>query len=384
MTESAQPQTPGKRLLGFSSMLAFLSFLIMIVWIPSVAADELPLNASDITRLEQPGQIQYNSALLDNGTILVYESWQGYDMDAGELRILPIAPSADALTFGAPTTLNAGNPTNRTSVSVIARNNEQWLYFVEADTFKDSAFAIRAKLENGKLTDRQELEIPGGLSARSNARWHVTDDGQVVVALTALKCCKVSFAQSQDGVHFSEPQEVSKGGFMPHIASFMDGALLLLYQAAFRTEHVRDNGKPIFITKTHFRISPDAGESWGDAVPLTQNDRTIHDGKALRRLDGNLDIYYVYPVKGSRSLSLWRRCINTDGAMGAEELVVDRAFGNLAKPTPHRLPSGQVLLTFVEQGEVVMQGDHNLHAAVISGDSAACDGSVAAPNPQVH
>ncbi|BFL86123.1 hypothetical protein LFREDSHE_45730 [Shewanella baltica] len=85
-------------------------------------------------------------------------------------------------------------------------------------------------------------------------------------------------------------------------------------------------------------------------------DATVHDAKAIIRPDGNIDIYYVYPIQENSGLSLWRRCLNPNGQLGVEELVVEPSFGNIAKPTPHRLNTGELLITFVEQGKVVLEG----------------------------
>ena len=64
-----------------------------------------------------------------------------------------------------------------------------------------------------------------------------------------------------------------------------------------------------------------------------------------------------------------KRCVSTSGKLGPEELVVDKSFGSIAKVSPHRLSDGSLLLTFVEQGNVYSDGDHNLHAAKILSDA---------------
>lgn len=75
------------------------------------------------------------------------------------------------------------------------------------------------------------------------------------------------------------------------------------------------------------------------------------------------------PRVGTSEMSLWRKCVTPDGVLGKEELVINHAFGNIAKPTPHRLKNGNLLLTFVEQGKAVLKGDHNIHAAIISSNA---------------
>ncbi|MCE9685673.1 hypothetical protein LZP73_05515 [Shewanella sp. AS16] len=85
-----------------------------------------------------------------------------------------------------------------------------------------------------------------------------------------------------------------------------------------------------------------------------------------------MDIYYSYPIDEEEELSLWRRCIKSNAKLGDEELVVEHDFGNIAKPSPHRLKNGQVLITFVEQGKAALEGDHNIHTALISSD-ATCN-----------
>ena len=168
------------------------------------------------------------------------------------------------------------------------------------------------------------------------------------------------------------PSDINSSGFMPYLSSFSGGDIVYFFQKSFRTSKTQPSGKPVYITKTHFRLSSNLGKTWTEAVPINFTDVTVHDAKAIIRPDGNIDIYYVYPIQDNSGLSLWRRCLNPDGQLGVEELVVEPSFGNIAKPTPHRLNTGELLITFVEQGKVVLEGDHNLHAAIIFRD-ASCD-----------
>jgi len=350
-------------------LFIFIAFMISMF---SLSANELPLQKESISRIEYPPEIQYISALIQSKdtSTLVYESWKGFKMNEGDLHYSELNVLNKKIQFDtAKVVLPNKNTLIRSSISHVIIDGIDWLYFIESNGFKSDAFAYRAKLKDSALVEREKLSLEITLSPSSNARWHVLNNNNIALVYTDKKCCKLYFSISKDGVKFETPRYIGNTGFMPHLSSFSDGKLLYLFQKSFRSSKEKSNGKPIYITKSHFRVSNNYGQTWSEYTPITLTDDTVHDAKAILRLDGNIDIYYVYPIQDGKGLSLWRRCINTNGGLGNEELVVQHDFGNIAKPSIHRLENGKMLVTFVEQGQVVLEGDHNIHGAIISVDS---------------
>ncbi|MCL1096229.1 hypothetical protein [Shewanella kaireitica] len=338
----------------------------------SLSANELPLQKESISRIEYPPEIQYISALIQSKdtSTLVYESWKGFEMNEGDLHYSELNVLNEKIQFDtAKVVLPNKNTLIRSSISHVIIDGVDWLYFIESNGFKSEAIAYRAKFKDSALVEQEKISLEVPLSLSSNARWSVMKNNSVALVYTDKKCCKLYFSISKDGVKFETPRYIGNAGFMPHLSSFSDGKLLYLFQKSFRSSKEKPNGKPIYITKSHFRVSNNYGQTWSEYTPITLTDDTVHDAKAILRLDGNIDIYYVYPIQEGKGLSLWRKCINTNGGLGNEELVVQHDFGNIAKPSIHRLENGKMLVTFVEQGKVVLEGDHNIHGAIISADS---------------
>ncbi|WP_158682994.1 hypothetical protein [Shewanella sp. WE21] len=341
----------------------------------TASSNERPLKRESILRVEHPSAIQYTSALIQSGTsnTLVYESWSGYKMEKAWLRYTSLNFDHGVLDKGSSVNILPESPSNIvSSVSLVNFNGEDWLYYLEARSFKSEADVFRAKLRNGVLVEIEPVSLKDAIAPSSNIKFHRVSRNSVAIVYTAKKCCSLYFALSNDGVKFDTPSAIDSSGFMPYLSSFSGGDIVYFFQKSFRTSQTQPSGKPVYITKTHFRISSNLGNTWTEAIPINLTDATVHDAKAIIRPDGNIDIYYVYPIQENSGLSLWRRCLNPNGQLGVEELVVESSFGNIAKPTTHRLNTGELLITFVEQGKAVLEGDHNLHAAIISRD-ASCD-----------
>lgn len=353
------------------SYFLFIQLFFHVV-VVTASGNDLPLADRNILRIEQPGEIQYQSTLIqtESANVLVYESWGGHDMKHGRLRYSQLSMNNGKIGADTPRNLKIGSDSAVvTSLSKITLNSIDWLYYIEAKSFNAEASLFRAKLDAGKLIEQEAVLLTFPIAPSSNIRLHLIDGNKVALVFTGKKCCELYFSISDDGLIFNRPSELGNTGFMPFISSFPGGEIVYFFQKSIHTSKTQPSGKPVYITKTHFRISSNLGNTWTEAVPINLIDVTVHDAKAVIRLDGNIDVYYVYPIQEDRGLSLWRRCLNPHGQLGSEELVVDPSFGNIAKPTPHRLKNGELLITFVEQGKVVLEGYHNLHAAIISRDA---------------
>ena len=256
--------------------------------------NELPLQKENIFRIEHPPGIQYNSALIQNGKydVLLYDSWKGYELDEGNLRYTQLKIAKGKIKFPPPLDISAEHPVKiRTSLSKVTISDIDWIYFIESEGFESEGKAYRAKFNDGNLQDRQEISLDIALSPSGNARWQAVNGDKVALVYTAKQCCKLYFGISDDGLKFKTPTYIGNTGFMPYLSTFSDGTLLYLFQKSFRSSQNKADGKPIFISKTHSRISHDDGKSWSDHAPIDLSDVTVHDAKAITRDDGNIDIY---------------------------------------------------------------------------------------------
>ena len=339
--------------------------------INSTVANNLPLKSNDIFRIEFPSGVQYTSAFLEGETsTLLYSSWDGYQVEKSEFKYIDLIIDGNKITFTSPNTIkNKQKERIRTNASKVTIKGVDWFYFIEADHWNSTAIAYRANWIKGELTNKQKINTSRPLSPSSNPIWYSLNKEGVALVNIIKGCCKLFYSSSEDGITFDDAIDIKNTGFMPALASFPNNNLLYVFQKSFRTSMLKPNGKPNFVKKTHFKISNDKGNIWGKLTPISKTDITVHDAKPVQRNDENLDIYYAYPREGTSEMSLWRKCVTPDGVLGEEELVIDHAFGNIAKPTPHRLNNGKLLLTFVEQGKVVLKGDHNIHAAIISSNA---------------
>ncbi|MCE9685671.1 hypothetical protein LZP73_05505 [Shewanella sp. AS16] len=252
---------------------SIILFILFILGSLSTSASEgnLPLLKENIIRIEQPPEIQYNSALIQEKglNILVYESWDGYHVRKGNLHYSQVDMSKEKTKFTPPKVVSAHkNAKIRTSVSQVTINNDEWLYYIESNSYKSEAIAYRAKLVDGSLVEQQTLSLGMPISPASNARWHVVDGNKVGLVYREKLCCKLYFSISNNGIDFGEFSYIGNAGSMPYLSSFKDGKLLYLFQKGFKTSKTKANGEPIFIMKSHFRMSSDMGKTWGDPHTL--------------------------------------------------------------------------------------------------------------------
>jgi hypothetical protein len=125
---------------------------VVIAFSFPASGNELPLKRESILRVEHPSAIQYASALIQSGTsnTLVYESWSGYKMEKAWLRYTSLNFDHGVLDKGSLVNILPESPSNIvSSVSLVNFNGEDWLYYLEARSFKSEADVFRAKLRNG-------------------------------------------------------------------------------------------------------------------------------------------------------------------------------------------------------------------------------------------
>lgn len=357
-----------------------LFYLIAILLPVSSFANNLPLMKDDIHRIEYPEGMQTLSTVIQSQGSLnaIYSHFYNYDWKAGELRYSNLKLTPTSILSSRPMTLDfeINKPVNfRTGVSSINKNNAEWLYFVESETtYHKPASAFRAQWEsNGKLINKQLLSLPTAIAAGSAAKWYLLNNGKVALVYRTEPypgCCQLLFSLSDDGVNFGTPINIGNGGAMPALATFSSNELIYTFQTRFVSKKKDSDGKEKSGMRTHFRLSSNQGTNWREPISITMRVEEVHDASPIQRIDGYVDVYYSSIDSHENDVfSLWRRCVSTSGKLGPEELVVDKSFGNIAKVSPHRLSDGSLLLTFVEQGKVYSEGDHNLHAARVLSDA---------------
>jgi hypothetical protein len=316
---------------------------------------DLPITAESVAKVSNLPGIESSSTILstDSRRLLVFDHMDE-EITTGELYIAEIKSAIDlGLDIYAPVVVTPSSiyPI-RTSPSTVRIDDIDWLYYVEGTGLRQVSIAKRAKVVDNKLVEVTTLELKESFEVMGWPLWYSLPDGRVALAYRNADFeLKVAF--SLDGIRFEAPVEIGSTGSMPALASFADGTLVFTYQVG-----------PMHRKTALARISRDGGRTWWQEIPVTRSSKNVHDTAPFNRMDGKIDLYYIYPPEGWHGFALWRRCMDRDGRLGNEEQVVATEFGNLLKPSIHRLDKNLLLLTFAEQ-----RSGHNLHAAIINADS---------------
>lgn len=283
-----------------------------------------------------------------HGDALVFEHYDDA-FTMGELRRVDLSDLA-----APPVTLDlglseamVGNP------SLPIRGGVPTLYLVATESSSASARVERRPWSGAAPGAAEGVTMPEPIGLLSWPRFVALADGRVAVAYRdGASLVKLAF--SDDGLAFDAPQVMGPAGAQPELAQMASGALVYAYQVGVGGD-----------IQSWYRVSTD-GSAWSDAALVTDSSTNVHDTDAFVRADGRVDLYYIWP-DSALGFDLWRRCVSADGALGPEELVVVRSWGNLAKPRAHRRADGAIQLTFVDQNR-----GHRLFTARLVGD-APCD-----------
>lgn len=323
----------------------------------------LPLALSDTVLVGPPGAIDMTAAGFEGeqGPLVVFERFDADFLSAKHwvtrLEPAPVGGwSGAALLEPQPPDAFVAAPS---SVEV---GGERWLYGARASTLQGAAALFRARLEAAGFGAAQALPAIGGVgSLLAWPRFFDLPDGRVGVAFRD-GASRPRLALSADGQAFATPVTVGPPGAMADACAFADGTLLFTYQ----TEDA-----PM---TSWLRISRDDGATWTPAQKVTESSTNVHDTAPVRRLDGAVDLYYIYPAGGA-GFSLFRRAVSAAGALGPEQQVTALEVGDTSKPGATRLRDGRLLLTWAEisarapaTGEPTEQ---RLWLALLSGDAPA-------------
>jgi len=294
---------------------------------------------------------------IDGRDFVVFESISDYNFKSISLKIIELNISKNYKLKAQPyKEFSTGKKYN--SLAGIAKLKDSvWLYFTVSNSYGSKAILMKARLTStGLLKDMTKVNFDAELIGGSNPHLNFVDNKYTFAYITA-ECCDLAYATSDDGISFNTMGSMGINGAMPAIASFDDDALIYNYQRGYRTDKFRKNGKPISVMKSRFIISKDNGNNWGAANIVSDSFDEIHDAFPYKRKDGNIDIYYSHALhRENDNFSLWRRCVNSNGLVGKEELVIGKSMGNIAKPNLYARDDGSTALMFIEQGEDIKNG----------------------------
>lgn len=305
-------------------------------WLSLETAPQLPLLERDVLRLGEGLDVDMLSAWAVDPTArrarLFFESGSEA-FDAAWLLVSEASPDGRRFTPPQRVTTDAGFVA---SCAVLPSATGPRLVQVSAPDYH-SQVAVTA-VDAWTLDDARPLSLPSGVaSALSWPRFVDDADGGVWLAYRDGASVP-SLAHSVDGVTFAPgaPVPPVAGGAMAAVGRFASGALAYVSQAP-------EGAEPMV---SRVRTSAD-GAQWSSAQRVTDASPNVHDTFVLPRVDGDVDLYFIYPA-GGRGFSLFRRALSAEGALGPEQRVTDVTLGDPSKPAAFRLSDGAVLVTFAD------------------------------------
>ncbi|MGE0174365.1 MAG: sialidase family protein [Oligoflexales bacterium] len=308
-------------------------FLATFFFSSSIFAEILIPIATDPNRNEYFGSAFLNN---DNQLCVIFSQLK----DPNELLSDPMQTCAVNLDFGTPSPVLA-ELSSATPVStgwVIDGRKGPTFYFNAYDKISDRGYWGLARYSNGRFQKATWLQSPEDLSHQFRPWIYPARlaDGRIILSYEIWDFEKdyrsLRFSLSTDGRTFQTPLEVVNKAQMFHFGEFADGSWAFAYQrgnAGTMRSYVvltRDDGRTFTVEK---QISDQKGNS------------NVHDSFLFRRIDGDLDIYYLLWKDGG--FSCFRRRISSTGDLGPEERVTESGL-NMQKPTPFRLPDGKIFL----------------------------------------
>ena len=300
------------------------------------AASALPLGASDVLRLSDADAIEVGSVALpmkDGSVVVVFDR-----LDAAFTRgSLYSARSSRGRRFTKPAPFARGSDAYVVGPSAVIRAGSAFLYHEEAKTLQGRPSMWRSALgADGHWAAAERL--PAIADVTSLLSWpEVTAMGEgALLAFRggATSACRV--ATSTDGVTFAmKTPPCTTAAAMAASATFANGSLAFSHQ----------NGDPANMI-SYVMTSNDRGASWSTPL-VVSNAADVHDTSFVKRLDGGLDLYFIYPPD-DHGFSLFRRALTPAGVLGPEERVTQSSLGEPSKPHVARLTDGRLLLSYAE------------------------------------
>lgn len=219
----------------------------------------------------------------------------------------PFAPSAAAFVVG-PTFADG------------------FVYAMELSGFDVRPTVFRASQGDGS---KQTVTMPG--TSDIFAWPYVHFDGQTYWAATIADGERI-VARSDDGLSFTRVSALGEARPQFSVHGFGAGGLAAVWQTGIDPQQV------------YVSLSSD-GASWSPPRAASDVSINVHDGRFVKRRDGDLDLYYIAAMNDVAGFSVFRRHIALDGAMGPEERLTFAEDGNVNKPNPMRLDPCRVAVT---------------------------------------
>jgi hypothetical protein len=319
---------------------------------------KLPLTKDTPVLLENNDGVSFNTQLVEEKNSTQLLGTHNLDLNNYQATIYQYNYNVKNNHFSEPTPLlPKPSKLNRVYNGAVRSNKVTWIYYSEANNLKDTANNFRANLKDNKLINIQRVNLKKQLRLIFWQKYYSLPNGNIVMVYRSGK--GMFFSKSKDGVNFEEPIQITKfRSSMPFFLALTDEHYMFSFQNA---------GHRKGAMKTNFVYSDDSGKTWSDSIVLSPPETNAHDTYLFKRLDGKVDAYYIFPIGKWRGFSLFRRCIKSDYSLGDNQLIIEKEFGNLAKPSVFRLHNDEILLTFINQAN-----KYNLYSTKIYGDSS-CD-----------
>lgn len=222
-------------------------------------------------------------------------------------------------------------------------NGKIWIYFTAVDSGKnESKWGRFAFDENDPETPVEWLSTSESLAGQMRP-WifpSLTSSGDVILSFEKKNpttgVMDLFFARSSKGHDFGASFPIASGAQMVRFAEFEKGPWAFSYQVGKGSQMV-----------AYVKLSFDQGQTLSSPMPISQYGN-IHDTFLLKRLDGELDVYYLVWMNGS-GYSLFRRQVKRDGTLGPEQQLTSTAVA-VEKPHCLRLASGKIFVTLSKIG----------------------------------
>lgn len=321
---------------------------------------DLPATTRDVVRFGSGTGVDEQAAVANvagGGFIIVYANLADGEVDSTTLRM---TRSADGVSIGesSPVSFTAGP---EGSPAMVIADGRQWLYFASGGDHglklwrvpvsDAGAFAAPQPLPPIAQLDRL-VQVPRWVSFADGLGVTFRGPGSIPM-----------WARSGDGVHWDTNVSLADVPVAyPRVVPMGASGCFFSYQRPPEGGYMA----------TYTSVSKDCVQ-WSSAVPVAwpaaPNRPDVHDAYALPRIDGGVDLYYVYPsLKGDGArfavgFDLYRRAVGPDGTFGTEQLLTTRNDFFPFTPAAHRLANGNVLVTFAD---IQASGETAVSTATIS------------------
>ena len=325
---------------------------LLLCWTCSRAAPgalrpvvDLPATTQDVVRFGNGDGVDEQAAVANvagGGFIIVYGNLADGEVDSASLRM---ARSEDGVSIGESSPVSFV-PGLEDWPAMVVVDGRQWLYFASGGDHGLELWRVPVS-DHGSFAAPQPLPPIAQLDRLAQGpRWVSFADG---LGVTFRGPGSIPmWARSVDGVRWDASVSLADVGVAyPRVVPMGASGCFFSYQRPPEGGYMA----------TYASASKDCAR-WSGALPIAwpaaPNLPDVHDAYALPRMDGGVDLYYVYPSRkgdGARfavGFDLYRRAVGPDGTFGTEQLLTSRNDFFPFKPAAHRLENGNVLVTFAD------------------------------------